>query len=219
MKTLQELHQELNERLSRVYGSDMKLIPNPGQASNTSGGSGVPAGYRKVRARAMTFEVPPDSIGIRAPGVGDSEDQDKDRTKEIYAKYYKKYMKSMKKEDVDLTEKYVNEEPPYILVLKRQNVRLYPGNIKVALYHNEKLNKVFSVPFNSGGQGVLQAEDTILNIDEQKLITSVLGLFCTLTEENKQKMFDMLNGDNESYNKIKTFALDSINESNTTDHK
>jgi hypothetical protein len=210
MKTIQELHQELQERLDRVYGSDVKLVATgkPGEA-----------GYRKVRARAMTWEAPPDPREIEAPGVGDSPAQDKDRSIELYTKYYKKYIKSLKKEEVTLDESSPNEEPPYILVLKRQNIRLYPGNIKIALYHNEKLNKFFSVPFTSSGSSVVQAEETTINIEEQKLISNILSLFCSLTKENQKKMFEMVNGDEESYNKIKSFAQESLNESNTTDNK
>lgn len=58
------------------------------------------------------------------------------------------------------------QNPPFVLVLKRTAVRLFPDGTKVALYHNTKLNKLFSVPFNAQYMGynsqapVIQAEET-----------------------------------------------------------
>jgi hypothetical protein len=60
-------------------------------------------------------------------------------------------------------------DPPFVLLLKRRAVRLFPDGTKVALYYNDKLKKVFSVPFNSQYMGynsmapVIQAE----GMDEQ----------------------------------------------------
>ena len=57
-------------------------------------------------------------------------------------------------------------DPPFVLLLKRRAVRLFPDGTKVALYYNDKLKKVFSVPFNSQYMGynsmapVIQAEGT-----------------------------------------------------------
>jgi len=57
-------------------------------------------------------------------------------------------------------------DPPFVLLLKRRAVRLFPDGTKVALYYNDKLKKVFSVPFNSqymcynSMAPVIQAEST-----------------------------------------------------------
>ena len=37
-------------------------------------------------------------------------------------------------------------DPPFVLVLRRKAIRLYPNNQKVALYYNQKLNKSFTIP-------------------------------------------------------------------------
>jgi hypothetical protein len=50
-------------------------------------------------------------------------------------------------------------DPPFVLVLKRKAIRLYPNGQKVALYHNTKLNKFFSVPYGPGVDANIQAED------------------------------------------------------------
>jgi len=50
---------------------------------------------------------------------------------------------------------------PFILVLKRKAIRMYPDGAKVALYYNEKLNKYFSVPYSldKNVDSAIQAEE------------------------------------------------------------
>jgi hypothetical protein len=45
-------------------------------------------------------------------------------------------------------------------------VRLYPGNVRVATYHNQKLNRDFAIPFSITGTGDIQSEE--VNNDEFK---------------------------------------------------
>ena len=72
------------------------------------------------------------------------------------------------KEDVDTIEaETLNEavdakDPPYILLLKRKAIRIYPDGTKVALYHNKQLDKYFSVPYGPGVDAAIQAEETEL---------------------------------------------------------
>jgi len=40
------------------------------------------------------------------------------------------------------------DDPPFVLVLKRKAIRLYPGKTKIALYYNQKLDKYFSIPYD-----------------------------------------------------------------------
>ena len=47
-----------------------------------------------------------------------------------------------------LDEKYGKPvDPPAILVLKRKAIRVFPNNTRIALYYNDKLKKIFSVPY------------------------------------------------------------------------
>ena len=72
------------------------------------------------------------------------------------------------KEDVDAIEaETLNEsgdakDSPYILLLKRKAIRIYPDGTKVALYHNKQLDKYFSVPYGPGVDAAIQAEETEL---------------------------------------------------------
>jgi len=74
------------------------------------------------------------------------------------------------KEDVEvieaeqLSENSVDNEkdPPFVLLLKRKAIRVYPDKTKVALYHNKQLDKYFSVPYGPGVDGYVQAEEVEL---------------------------------------------------------
>lgn len=57
-----------------------------------------------------------------------------------------------------------SNDPPFVLLLKRRAIRLYPDKTKVALYYNKQLDKYFSVPFNTEIGSYIQAEET--NLEE-----------------------------------------------------
>jgi len=40
----------------------------------------------------------------------------------------------------------IPDDPPYVLILKRKAVRMYPNKTKVALYYNDRLSKFFTIP-------------------------------------------------------------------------
>jgi hypothetical protein len=73
------------------------------------------------------------------------------------------------KEDEDfvdveqLDESNPGPTPPYVLLLKRKAIRLYPDGTKIALYHNKQLNKYFSVPYDSPIEvAAIQAEGVVI---------------------------------------------------------
>jgi hypothetical protein len=70
------------------------------------------------------------------------------------------------KEDEDVIDAEQLEEaqnpgpvPPYVLLLKRKAIRLYPDGTKIALYHNKQINKFFSVPYDTPVDSAIQAEE------------------------------------------------------------
>ncbi len=67
--------------------------------------------------------------------------------------------KQVVREDYEELDEDVSD-PPFLLVLKRKAIRLYPNGQKIALYFNSKLNKFFSVPYGPGVDANIQAEDT-----------------------------------------------------------
>lgn len=66
------------------------------------------------------------------------------------------------KEEFELTEAPLDfdNDPPFVLVLKRRAIRLYPDKTKVALYYSKTLDKYFSVPYGGPMGAVVQAEET-----------------------------------------------------------
>jgi hypothetical protein len=66
------------------------------------------------------------------------------------------------KEDFELVEAPVDfdNDPPFVLVLKRRAIRLYPDKTKVALYYSKTLDKYFSVPYGGPMGAAIQAEET-----------------------------------------------------------
>ena len=69
------------------------------------------------------------------------------------------------KEDEDfidveqLDEQNPGPTPPYVLLLKRKAIRLYPDGTKIALYYNKQINKFFSVPYDTPTGTAIQAEE------------------------------------------------------------
>ena len=118
-----------------------------------------------------------------------------------------------------------NFDPPYVLVLKRQSIRLFPNNTKVALYYNEKLNKTFSVPYGPGMNPIIQAESLLNNLnfseDSKEFLfesgesieilhheaESLLNLYNKLNESNRKRMLNSLCESKNSFNKILKFAI------------
>jgi hypothetical protein len=118
------------------------------------------------------------------------------------------------KEEIVLDESLA-KEPPFILILKRSAIRLLPGGMKVAVYHNEKLGKDFAIPFTQDDAGTIQSEqielDTgdIVELDEQTL-DAFHAVYHSLNEENQQKFVDLIHISPETFEQAKEFALSKV---------
>jgi hypothetical protein len=60
-----------------------------------------------------------------------------------------------------------DKAPPFVLLLKRQAIRIYPNNTKIALYYNERLGKYFSIPFVGDKADMIQAQESVEDIQEE----------------------------------------------------
>lgn len=98
-------------------------------------------------------------------------------------------MKTLKEYNLKLNEKE-DSEPPFMLILKRKAIRLFPNNQKVALYYNEKLNRFFSIPYNS---------DMSMS-EEVNLLSMVVE---NLNDNNREKFIELVE---EDYDSAITFA-------------
>jgi hypothetical protein len=144
------------------------------------------------------------------------------------------------REDVDTIEaESLNEatdakDPPYILLLKRKAIRIYPDGTKVALYHNKQLDKYFSVPYGPGVDAAIQAEETeldeavmdtlhkIVNDKQAKPVkfasghtrkvdhftaSAITQVHSALNDDNKKKFADMVHKSPEHFMKASDFAF------------
>ena len=137
---------------------------------------------RKVRKGRLSFgkDLYPKYIGI-PPAVG-----------EIDPALAKESLTEAKKEKT---------EPPFVLVLKRQGIRYYPNNTKIALYYSDKIKQHFSVPYSDNGYG-----SPIQSVEE--LTPAMITLYESLSDINKEKMLESLVTD---FEKIKDFAENWFN--------
>ena len=128
----------------------------------------------------------------------------------------------------------LNNDPPFVLVLKRKSIRLYPNNTKIALYYNQKLDKYFSIPYGGGIDAPVQAEETELEeavIDKLHKIVSdkqaqtvkfgngqtrkvdhftasaITQVHNALNDENKKKFADMVHKSPAHLAKASDFAF------------
>jgi len=135
-----------------------------------------------------------------------------------------------KEEVVQLTEA---QDPPFVLVLKRKAIRLYPDGTKIALYHNDRLDKDFAVPYSTSSQPVIQAEAADAMGQLQKIKDShshgtvnhkdgsaskvdvqtahaVLMVHKNLNDENKTKFADMVARSSHHMQKAANFAISKM---------
>lgn len=135
-----------------------------------------------------------------------------------------------KEEVVQLTEA---QDPPFVLVLKRKAIRLYPDGTKIALYHNDRLDKDFAVPYATASQPVIQAEavDAIGQLQKIKdshshgtvnhkdgsaskvdvqTAHAILTVHKSLNDENKTKFADMVARSSHHMQKAANFAVSKM---------
>ena len=106
----------------------------------------------------------------------------------------------LKKEEVIETEP-INEEtpdlpkdPPFILVLRRKAVRLYPNKTKIALYYEPKIDRFFSVPYGPNIKSTLQAEEADYEQDDGPLSEAVMDQLHKIVNDKQSSSVKFGNG-------------------------
>lgn len=145
------------------------------------------------------------------------------------------------KEDEDFIETDQLDEaqnpgptPPYVLLLKRKAIRLYPDGTKIALYYNKQINKFFSVPYDTPVGTAIQAEEVeiteavmdqlhkIVNDKQAQSVKFASGhtrkidhftasaltqVHKALNDDNKKKFADLVHKSPEHFMKASDFAF------------
>lgn len=141
----------------------------------------------------------------------------------------------LENETSEITEAMSFEkDPPFVLVLKRKAIRLYPNQMKVAIYYNDKLDRYFSVPYGEG-TGPIQAEevepieeavmDTLHKIVQNKsaqtvkfangqtrkvdhfTASAIAQVHNAVNDDNKKKLADMIHKSPAHFEKVASFAF------------
>ena len=141
-------------------------------------------------------------------------------------------------ETTELTEAKASDEPPFVLLLKRKAIRMYPDKTKVALYYNKQLDKYFSVPYGTDVSAAIQAEE-VEKINEavmdqlHKIVkdkqaatvkfgngksrkvdgytaSAITQIHKALNDDNKKKVADMVHKSPEHFEKVANFAFSKV---------
>jgi hypothetical protein len=93
------------------------------------------------------FKISPSGRKVRAHRfkIGDTDDEIEKNIKEAI--------------QIDEQTPDLPADPPFVLILKRKAIRLYPNKTKIALYYNQKLDKYFSIPYGPSINAPLQSEE------------------------------------------------------------
>lgn len=168
MKTLREIREAVQQQLEEgvVVSADYKISPKTGRK--------VRAHRRKMGGSADEFEIDPeDEVSARDVDKKTKNDDENNLVqppKGKKAKFDKFYDITKVVEETEIIDEKKNDsqDPPFVLLLKRKQIRLYPNGVRVALYHNQKLNKYFTVPYGKGVDGTsIQAEE-VEHLEEAK---------------------------------------------------
>lgn len=127
-------------------------------------------------------------------------------------------MKSLLDFKTDLTEDIDSQALPFVLVLRRKSVRMYPEGTRVALYYNERLNRYFSVPYSSESlvRAPIQAEEVTSEIKHddgtsttvnEETVTLLMDVYEGLNESNKIKFIGMIEASPDQFSQAVEFAL------------
>jgi len=130
------------------------------------------------------------------------------------------------------------KDPPFVLILKRKAIRLYPNKTKIALYYNQKLDKYFSVPYGPSINAPLQSEE-VEEIEESAMdqlhkivankqaqtvkfgngqtkkvdhytASAITQVHNSVNDENKKKLSDMVHKSPAHLAKVADFAFSKM---------
>ena len=107
---------------------------------------------------------------------------------------YLKKEEVIEAESLDENKKDTDEDPPFVLMLKRKAIRMYPNNTKIALYYNQKLDKYFSVPYGPSVSSPLQAEEKYYEQDDVPLSEAVMDQLHKIVNDKQANSVKFGNG-------------------------
>ena len=139
------------------------------------------------------------------------------------------------KEEIEVIVEDLHNEPPFILLLKRTAVRMYPNNVRVAKAPMQQQQQQQTIPFSITGTGDIQSEE-VEQIEEAVMDTlhkivagnsaqsvkfatgetrkvdhftasALTQVHKALNDENKKKFADMVHKSPAHFSKASDFAF------------
>jgi hypothetical protein len=140
----------------------------------------------------------------------------------------------------EVSSKQNPKDPPAIMVMRRKSIRQFPNGQRVALYYVDSIKKYVSIPFDDKGisllsveefeepetQGVIHQlqeivsdettrrivfEDNTTLVVDRLIANAVLKMYEALTDNNKQKVFEMAQKSKHQFKEIVEFAKKHVN--------
>lgn len=135
-------------------------------------------------------------------------------------------LRDMVKEETEMLSEQFN--PPAMLLLKREAIRMFPNGQRVALYRDNKYGLTFPVPYDQAGGfgpmttmgGPVNAQKGYVNEEyvpiifatgeeiqvEKSTLARIAEVYSLLNDENKEKLQDMILESEETFTKVKQFV-------------
>lgn len=123
---------------------------------------------------------------------------------------------------VNVKEETINEvstvesDPPYVLILQRKAIRLYPNEVRIALYYNKQLNKHFSVPYGlKGTEGIIQAEEHEI----ENIVESVMDQLHQIVDNKSAKSVKFATGETRKVDHFTASAITQVHKALNDENK
>ena len=115
------------------------------------------------------------------------------------------------------SSKSSSDDPPVVLMLKRKAIRIYPDKTKVALYYNSKLNKNFTVPYNTSTDSVIQSEE--VELEEVELEEAVMDSLHKIVSGKQAQTVKFGNGQTRKVDHYTASAITQVHKAVNDDNK
>lgn len=119
-----------------------------------------------------------------------------------------------KEETVYITEE---QQPPFVLVLKRKAIRFMPEGIKMALYYNEKLNRYFTIPWAPGTP--MDSPITTTNEEVEELEEAVMDTLHKIVNEKQARSVKFASGHTRKVDGYTASAIVNVHKALNDDNK
>jgi hypothetical protein len=118
---------------------------------------------------------------------------------------------------VELDESLSQIEPPFVLVLKRKAIRLFPNDTRIALYYSDKINKYFSVPYSTDKN--LDAPVQAESVENVELEEAVMDQLHKIVAAKQKQSVKFGNGQTQSVDHYTASAITQVHKALNDDNK